>query len=99
MKLIIYAILFGCFIGQSWAVFAAHGDAKRMTQKAKAQAEHFRNNRLKKFSLNARVKRDLTIYRSRKEGCNVNIASNTSQSAKNVNIGLKAKNITVICKR
>ncbi len=99
MNLVSYVAISGILLGQSWVAFAAQGDAKRISQTTKAQAKHFRQNHLKGFQLKSSFKRDLTIYRGKKDDCNVNIASNTSLSAKSVDIDLKAKNITVICKR
>ena len=77
-----------------WTAFAAQGDAKRLATVAKAEAKHFKHNRIKRLR-----KKELVIYRGKKDSCNVNIASNTSSSTRNVDIKLQAKNITVICKR
>lgn len=98
MKVISIVIAFGILFTSPWAAHAAQGDAKRIALSTKAQAEQFRHSQLKKSKHKYLLNRDVTVYRSRQDGCNVNIASNTARSNNNVNINLRAKNITVICK-
>jgi hypothetical protein len=93
-KLLSCLVISALCLTSSWTAFAAKGDAKRLATVAKAEAKHFKHDRINRLR-----KKDLVIYRGKNDSCNVNIASNTSSSIRNVDIKLQAKNITVICKR